>query len=580
MRDGRYLDQTLALAAAGDYQAGYLAIQSFSAAYQGQAVSNGSGRLSFADASSSISLDFSGGLNGQAVKFSVSATGTSESPSASSLEGRLAGYSAKGNLTGLALGSAGQGDWPFSATLDHNSISFVGGTQGELRFKYQNAGAFSASLRPPFPVRAEVSGLYDGKNVDLSVQGIDFDLGLLSPFMPADLIKIVSGRARGGFRAVGLANDPEISGVVDLEGASVKVLGWLADDVGPFKAPIIAEGRKVSVSVPSIDVGKAAVAVSCQASFDHWIPVGLTATVRTLEGSRARVDSVILGIHAQGEASADMRFALQGDTLSIDSDVTLDKGSVVVSPSTLSQGGEGVVEPPLVYLAVAANVRFGHGVQVFFPYSDYPVVAGYSDPSSLLAIRFDQASQDFTLKGNVTLRGGQVFYIQRNFFIKERHDRLQRRERPLRSARHHLAELRDRNAEDGTPVLITLRVDNAPITSFQPRLSSDPPMTEAQIALLMGQNLLGATQNSASSVAPILDIRKAAISASDLIIPQINFTRVLENRDSEATGLDMFYTRGQFLQNWLIDLSSPTRTAPATRSAAISTRPNSMRANT
>ncbi len=472
LRDGRYLDQTLALAAAGDYQAGYLAIQSFSAAYQGQAVSNGSGRLSFADASSSISLDFSGGLNGQAVKFSVSATGTSESPSASSLEGRLAGYSVKGNLTGLALGSAGQGDWPFSATLDHNSISFVGGTQGELRFKYQNAGAFSASLRPPFPVRAEVSGLYDGKNVDLSVQGIDFDLGLLSPFMPADLIKIVSGRARGGFRAVGLANDPEISGVVDLEGASVKVLGWLADDVGPFKAPIIAEGRKVSVSVPSIDVGKAAVAVSCQASFDHWIPVGLTATVRTLEGSRARVDSVILGIHAQGEASADMRFALQGDTLSIDSDVTLDKGSVVVSPSTLSQGGEGVVEPPLVYLAVAANVRFGHGVQVFFPYSDYPVVAGYSDPSSLLAIRFDQASQDFTLKGNVTLRGGQVFYIQRNFFIRNGTIAFNEGSDHFDPRVTILAELRDRNAEDGTPVLITLQVDNAPITSFQPRLSS------------------------------------------------------------------------------------------------------------
>ncbi len=87
-------------------------------------------------------------------------------------------------------------------------------------------------------------------------------------------------------------------------------------------------------------------------------------------------------------------------------------------------------------------------------------------------------------------------------------------------------------------------------------------MTEAQIALLMGQNLLGATQNSASSVAPILDIRKAAISASDLIIPQINFTRVLENRVREATGLDMLYTRTQFLQNWLIDLSSPTGTAP------------------
>ena len=125
---------------------------------------------------------------------------------------------------------------------------------------------------------------------------------------------------------------------------------------------------------------------------------------------------------------------------------------------------------------MAANVRFGRRVHIFFPSSDFPVISGFSDPSSRLAIRYDQSSEDFSLKGAVALRGGQVFYIQRNFFLKngkivfnEGTDRFEPRVTLL-------AELRDSN--DAGPVTITLRADNAPLSTFKPRLSSDPAMTD------------------------------------------------------------------------------------------------------
>ncbi len=493
LRDGRYLDQTLALSASGAYEGGVLDLRDVSGAYQGQTVSKGSGRFSFADASSTISLDFAGNLNGESVVFSLSASGSSTEPGGAALGEMLANYAAKGSLDKLAVGGSTTETWPFSASIDRSSIAFVGGSLGEVRFKYLNGGAFSASLRPPFPVRAEVSGLYDGKNVDLSVQGIDFDLGLLEPFMPNDLIKIVSGRARGGFRAVGLANDPENIGRdrpgrrfgqgPGLAGRRCRTLQGSDHSRGP-------EGERLG---PIDRGGQGLHRRGLPSRFDHWIPAGLTASARTLEGSRVRLDSVILGIHALGAAAADLRFALQGDVLSIYCDATLDKGSVVVSPKTLDQRG-GDAEPPQFYITVATNVRFGRGVQVFFPSSDYPMVSGFSDPSSLLAIRYDQSNQDFTLKGNVTLRGGQVFYIQRNFFIKNGTIAFNEGSTHFDPRVTLLAELRDSN--QGNPVVITLRADNAPITTFQPRLSSDPPMTEAQIALLMGGNLVGATMTN------------------------------------------------------------------------------------
>ncbi len=551
LRDGRYLDQTLLLGAAGSYGGGALELRDVTAAYQAQSISGGSARFSFVDASARVALTYAGTIIDESVKFTLSAQCSSTRTTGGTLADKLRNYVAKGSLTGFSFGAIRASSWPFDASVDPTSLKVVGGTAGELRCQYAADGSFSASLRDPFPVRAEISGLLNSKNIDMSVQGMQFDLKLLSPLMPPQLIKIISGKARGGFRAIGLVTDPEISGEIDLEGTSLKILGWIAEDVGPFKAPIIAKGRSVSISVPSIKAGKATLALGCQAAFDHWMPTGLTAWIRSVGKSRLGLDSVILGIHAKGDAAAELKFALQGDVLALDCNVTIDKGSVVVSPETLAQNIV-ITEQPQVYLAVAANIRFGRGVQVFFPSSDFPIVTGFSDPSSLLAIRYDQATEDFTLKGTVALRGGEVFYIQRNFFLKtgkivfnEGTDRFDPRVTLL-------AQLRDRN--DQGPVLISLRADNAPITSFKPRLTSDPIMTESQIALLMGQNLFGASSDNQ------FDLRKAVISGSEFI-PQLNVTRAFEDKIRDTFGLDMFYVRTRVLQNWLIDISGQTSTA-------------------
>jgi translocation and assembly module TamB len=550
LRDGRFLDQTFVLDCSGSYSDDSLELRELSSAYQGQAISKGKARFSFADASASVSFDFLGTVGGESLACSFSANGAVAASAASPKDGKLAElfahYAASGSLKAFSYGTVSADIWPFSIQIDSGSVSIAGGSQGELRCKYAPGGFLSASLRPPFPITADFSGLFDGKNMDLSVRNIEFGLDLLEPLMPENVVRITSGKARGGFRALGLVGDPEITGEIDLVGASVKVPGWLSDDIGPFDAPIVALGRKVSAFVPSAPAGKAALALSCQATFDHWLPTGLTASVKTLERSSIRLDSVIQGVHATGDAAADVRFALQGDVLAIDADVTLKKASVVVSPETLA-GSSGSSSRPSLFIAVSANVHFGRGVQVYFPSSSLPVVTGYSDPSSVLAIKYNQDTEDFSMKGTVTMRGGEVFYIQRNFFLKsgtivfnENRDRFDPRVTLL-------AQLRDRD-DEGTAVTITLRADNASIATFKPILSSDPVMTEAEIAVLMGQNLFGTSTDSS------LDIRKAVVSGTDFI-PQLNVTRSVENKVRSLFGLDMLYLRTHVLQKWLIDLS-------------------------
>ena len=554
LRDGHYMEQSLALSASGSYTGKTLALRDVSCAYQGQSISKGSARFSFETASAALAFSYAGTVAGENLKFSLSAQGSSTSPGPGTpLLEAFSSYSAQGRVSDFSLGALRLASWPFNASSDSTSLALTGGQSKELRLKYAKGGYFIANLHEPFPVRADISGLYDGKNIDLSVQGIQFDLSLLAPILPPNLVKIVSGRARGGFHAMGLANDPEITGELDLENASVKILGWLSEDVGPFNVPIVARGRKLSALAPAVKCGKATLALSFQASLDHWLPSGFSAEAKTVDKSMVSLDSSILGIHAQGQAAADVKFALHSDVLALDCDVTVAKGTVIVSPNNWNNqvGGN---ERPTLFVAVGARLHFGRGVQVYFPSTDFPVLAGYSDPTSLLAITYDQASEDFTLKGTVSLRGGQVFYIQRNFFLRSGKIVFNEGTERFEPRVSILAELRDRN-DDG-PVLITLKAENAPMWSFQPRLSSNPPMTESQIAALMGQNLFRAT--SASSI----DIRKAVISGTEFI-PQLSLVRDFENRVRDTMNLDMLYVRTQVLQNWLIDVSSQTTASSA-----------------
>jgi hypothetical protein len=552
LREGRLGDQSLALSSAGSYGRGVVSLRDLSAAYQGNYLSGGSASFSLRDASAELAMSFSGVFNDESLKFDIAARGVSSAiGQQAALADRLGRYELSGSMARFSLGGRKVDRWPFKLTNDRGTVTLVGGPAAELRFKYASGGVISASIHKPLPIlplSAEVAGLYNGTNIDLSIQGIDFDLAALQPLMPQKIIRLSAGRARGGFRAIGLAKDPEISGEIDVTGASVKVIGWVGDEIGPFNVPIVALGRRIEASVPAAPSGKGSVAIGFQAVVDHWLPTGIKAFACTTPGTAVRLDSVILGINATGEAAADVRFAYPGgDTLRIDADVTMRSGSVVVSTETLATaGGSGAIEQTDVMLDVGVNIRFERGVQVFFPSTSFPIVAGYSDPSSSLAVLYNQASSDFSLKGTVALRGGEAFYVQRNFFLKsgkivfnEGSDRFDPRVTLL-------AELRDRN--EAGPVRITLKAENAPLATFKPTLSSDPVMSEAEIAALMGQSVFGTEGEKG------VDFRKTAISASEFI-PQLNVTRVLENRIRDAAGFDIFYLRTQVLQNWLIDMS-------------------------
>jgi hypothetical protein len=588
LRDGMIGVDPLALSLKGGFSGETLRVDTMSAAYLRQRIRSGSFSYSFADSSTKFSLDFVGDwgarpvtltLEGDGSSLSVDAAPTSagapatDTASASSaapalaagavksadgfpllraLPAALRNYHLSGLMKNLTVGAAKVASWPFDLSITPRLLQFSGGAGNDLVAAFQSTGVFWIRSSLALPVALSASGKLVGDSVDARIDNIDVDLAALSPVLPIGTTSFDAGRVRGFLVVKGLVADPDITGDLNLGSVVISVPNWLSTKIGPFSAPVSVLGKGIAFSASNVPAGKARLDVRATADLDHWTPSNFKAFVSTGNGAPLDIDLGISGVLVKGQANFDLSVELRADVLALTGTVTLQRSSVVISPEVLGGGEKESSGPPAYPILVQARLRFGRGVEVFFPSKDLPVVSGYADPVSVLNLHYDQSVEDLSVKGTLALRGGDVFYIQRSFFLKSATIIFNESLDHFDPRVTMLAELRD--SSDQGPVLITLRTDNQPISGFKPTLSSDPPMSESDIAGLLGSGLFDVSSNQT------IDIRKAVISSSEFL-PQLNVVRAFEQRVRDSLGLDVLFLQTQFLQRWLINVSDPAQTA-------------------
>ncbi|HTX74252.1 MAG TPA: translocation/assembly module TamB domain-containing protein [Rectinemataceae bacterium] len=595
VHDARWNGEALDLNLRAAYADKRLRVSSLNARYLGTSLRNGSAALSLADGSADAQLDLSAGLGGGKLAFTVilhgeqlpeaqpaaapgprvdsgalerlsaasaavpkngagsaQADGQGPGPSLlSSLPQVLRHYQVSGSILGEGSPQAGKSSWPFILVSSSDSIKITGGIGQEFQAQLLDDGSFSARADPSLHVGFAASGSMTKGNIDATLDNIDVDLAALSSALPVSTTRFEAGRLAGALHVKGPVGDPDITGSLGLESIVLSAPDWVPAKIGPFSAPLTVAGKSLALSASDVPVGSSRLFVSAAADLDHWTPVNFRASLRTGEGYPLAVDFNIKGLQIKGEASFNLGAELRGDVLALTGALTLQRATVVLG-TELFTGGQDTGSAPTRPILLQSQLHFGRGVEVFFPSRELPVVSGYADPSSVVAIHYDQSVEDLSVKGTLALRGGDVFYIQRSFFLKtativfnESLDHFDPRVTML-------AELRDRN--DQGPVLITLKTDSQPISQFKPTLSSDPPMSESDIANLLGTGLFEVSSDQT------VDLRKAVISSSEFL-PQLNVAKAFEQRVRDGLGLDVFFLRTQFLQRWLMDVSDPAQTA-------------------
>jgi translocation and assembly module TamB len=193
-------------------------------------------------------------------------------------------------------------------------------------------------------------------------------------------------------------------------------------------------------------------------------------------------------------------------------------------------------------LSINLKIAVGRSVEFFWPAQTFPIVHTYAKPGERIAVALNGDTGALTLTGDVEIRGGEIFYFDRSFYLKQgsiRFDDALGQVDPWIKA---LAEIRERDQND-REVTIYLEANNK-LSQFSPRFYSDPILTDVDLLALLGGNIVDRFQESSFGL--------SAVMLTSDIVGQFGILSPFERSVRRLLNLDLFSIRTQFLQNVLV----------------------------
>jgi hypothetical protein len=183
---------------------------------------------------------------------------------------------------------------------------------------------------------------------------------------------------------------------------------------------------------------------------------------------------------------------------------------------------------------VCADVNIGLGTHAKFNFE--PLLRCVLVPNTKLKVVVDQQSNQYQLLGDVSIKSGDIAYLNRNFYIKTGKIIFNPDDvvNPMITL---TAETREKD-DKGENVRIILSVANQYLQSMSPKISSVPAKSETELRTLMGEIIIADSDNASNFL----------FAAGDYAIQSAIF-RKAENKLRDLMNFDIFSLRTNILLN-------------------------------
>jgi hypothetical protein len=354
---------------------------------------------------------------------------------------------------------------------------------------------------------------------------------------------MVGGYATASVQIRGSLGDPEFFGAAYGQSVRLRVPQFLAEDVRPI-VPMIEsiEGNEMRFGPLPASVGEGMGMVSGWFRFDRWIPNIFSIDITVPRDTPLPFKFDIQGVLAQGNVAGTMNIAMEDLTVKVIGDLTPSETEISLDAVEMALAQQqDVFGSLLIPVVVDIGITAGRKVEFLWPTREFPILQASADMGTRAQVTADSLARRFSFTGDVKLRSGEVFYFERNFYIRNGLLSFKEDERSFDPRITVRAEARDRSSEG--PVTISMVVDNAPLLSFTARFESVPALSQAEIFSLLGQNITGAPQGGEDGT-----IKNAFLPATD-ILSQFQMFRRWQGAARDFLRLDMLSFRTQVLQN-------------------------------
>jgi hypothetical protein len=430
----------------------------------------------------------------------------------------------------------------------NSELSVSGGPGDMLRLRVAEDGAFYAGISYPSPIRGSVIGTITPRTIDANASDLYIDLASLWRFIPAeDIINFTGGFVTAQVHITGPLGDPEFFGSAQGTSVRIAVPRYLTAEIGPTPVSITLEGNEMRFGPLRAPVGSGSGEVLGWFRFDRWIPNVFNLDIRSAAENPIPFGFDIMGIMARGLVSGSLNLAMADYNLRVTGNLTGHDAEITLDTQELSARQLRPRPGRRVTVTTDIAIQTGRKVEFLWPSADLPILRANADIGTGIRISSDNVTGRYTVSGDVDLRSGEIFYVQRSFYIREGLLSFNENEIQFDPRISVRAEIRDRS-DDG-PVTISMIVDNAPLKSFTARFESNPPLSQIDILSLLGQSITGASAESGGN------LLQSAFLASTDVLAQFSVVRWVEQQVRNLLGLDMFSIRTQVLQNWVLQVT-------------------------
>ncbi len=408
-------------------------------------------------------------------------------------------------------------------------------------------GFINMNLSGRMPLHAVVQGRVAEEALDIQLRDISSDLSKFTSLVSFPYIMLHGGHMTGNLHIGGILADPQFDGQLSVSKFTINCPDYVPELMIAPQAIINLRDNELLLDQVYFDIADGCAYLDLRLAMDRWMLDVLTLDINTPTNVM-----VPARINIPAKTSSAPSILIEGDsTCNLDIEVTMSRIDIKgrffvdnVDIDIISSGirGENTRQEGLIYTksngifttVLDIGITTGQHVELFFD----PVLRGLIAPNTKGTFRYDSSSNSYFIDSDIVLRGGEITYLNRNFYLRE--GRVVFTENnsldPIITVR---AEIREHD-QNGEPVRITLSAENQRLSAFNPTYSSSPPKSEIELMTILGQALTADAQSG-------LDVLLSGVDYGfNLLV-----LRKIENALRDFLNFDIFSFRTMGLQNSL-----------------------------
>ena len=513
-------------------------------------VSEIAGGFSLAELSGELDADYAGKIATKQMKTHLRTVFTgvqSEDKSKRNVLSRLKNVMEQFTLTAYLSDwqfgdSSGKEAVPISIIQEKEVTALYAGKNDEITgFVLHDGGVVSLKFAESLPLCFTLDGTVKKDALDLNLTDIRADVKRIWDITGMDYVLFYDGALTGNLAIGGKPMEPEFSG--KLEGRDIKVNSpnYVPEIFGPVALDVLADGTLLEVPYTVLKGPSTDLWARCTVEFSGWIPEEVSIQCGTLGTKQGIMRTDNLLFKADGFAGCTVDINITPALVGVYGSAIFDSGYFVFKFNDLDKFNAKYSGSNGPAFNMKLDLQFGHKAEFRWPTADFPILRTLVPTEAPLTLTADSNAGTFSMRGDVKMRGGEVFYIKRSFYIREGNitfaDTGGKEIEPLITLR---AEIRDRDAI-GEPLRLILTAKDQLLSDFNPTLNSDPPRSSTEIMQLLGQVAIGDTAKE--------NVWQNLLVTSSDILAQIGFLKKTESSIRDFLKLDAFSFRTLVLQN-------------------------------